>query len=175
MQIAKILTNEKVLTVTAYHAKQKGWTMPEHLYQWCAKSVSGILERWEYTGCTVNFKTYTKSLKFKKRLQNPKENQRIFEERRRQSLSTDNGNGYRSFGKINAGRQKPVRRVCSPALSAVLTVGQNSTTVPATATKMIRKTISSVPITRAIPVPAGFIISVKLRCINGCWNVFNGR
>ena len=79
MQIAKILTAEKVLTVTAYHAKQKGWTMPEHLYQWCAKSVSGILERREYTGCTVNFKTYTKSLKFKKRLQNPKENQRIFE------------------------------------------------------------------------------------------------
>ena len=79
MQIAKILTNEKVLTVTAYHAKQKGWTMPEHLYHWCAKSVSGILERREYTGCTVNFKTYTKSLKFKKRLQNPKENQRIFE------------------------------------------------------------------------------------------------
>ena len=79
MQIAKILTAEKVLTVTAYHARQKGWTMPEHLYQWCAKSVSGILERREYTGCTVNFKTYTKSLKFKKRLQNPKENQRIFE------------------------------------------------------------------------------------------------
>ncbi|MFR9310622.1 recombinase family protein [Hydrogeniiclostridium mannosilyticum] len=79
MQIDKILTAEKVLTATAYHAKQKGWTMPDDLYQWCAKSVSSILERREYTGCTVNFKTYTKSLKFKKRLQNPKENQRIFE------------------------------------------------------------------------------------------------
>ncbi len=79
MQIAKILTAEKVLTVTAYHARQKGWTMPENLYGWSQKSIAAILERREYTGCTVNFKTYTKSLKFKKRLQNPKENQRIFE------------------------------------------------------------------------------------------------
>ena len=79
MQIAKILTADKVLTVTAYNAKQKGQAMPEDLYQWCSKSVAGILERQEYTGCTVNFKTYTKSLKFKKRMENPKENQRIFE------------------------------------------------------------------------------------------------
>lgn len=79
MQIAKILTADKVLTVTAYNAKQKRQAMPENLYQWCSKSVAGILERQEYTGCTVNFKTYTKSLKFKKRMENPKENQRIFE------------------------------------------------------------------------------------------------
>ena len=79
MQIAKILTADKVLTVTAYNARQKGWAMPDNLYQWCSKSVVGILERREYTGCTVNFKTYTKSLKFKKRMENPKENQRIFE------------------------------------------------------------------------------------------------
>ncbi len=80
MQIAKILTADKVLTVTAYHARQKGWAIPENLYQWCAKSVAGILERREYTGCTVNFKTYTKSLKFKKRMENPVENQRVFED-----------------------------------------------------------------------------------------------
>ena len=80
MQIAKILTADRVLTVTAYNARQKGWAMPDNLYRWCAKSVAGILERPEYTGCTVNFKTYTKSLKFKKRMENPKENQRIFED-----------------------------------------------------------------------------------------------
>ena len=80
MQIAKILTANKVLTVTAYNAKQKEWAMPDNLYQWCSKSVTTILERTEYTGCTVNFKTYTKSLKFKKRMVNPKEKQRIFED-----------------------------------------------------------------------------------------------
>ena len=80
LQIAKILTADRVLTVTAYNARQKGCSMPDNLYQWCSKSVAGILERPEYTGCTVNFKTYTKSLKFKKRMENPKENQRVFED-----------------------------------------------------------------------------------------------
>lgn len=79
MQIAKALTRERVLTVTAYNAKQKGSSMPDNLYQWSSKSIVGILERPEYLGCTVNFKTYTKSLKFKKRMENPKKNQRVFE------------------------------------------------------------------------------------------------
>ena len=80
MQIAKILTADRVLTVTAYHAKQKGWAMPENLYRWNTNAVLRILERREYTGCTVNFKTYTKSLKFKKRMENPVENQKVFED-----------------------------------------------------------------------------------------------
>lgn len=80
MQIAKMLTAEKVLTVTAYNARQKGWTMPDNLYQWHSNAVIKILDRREYTGCTVNFKTYTKSLKFKKRMENPKKNQRVFED-----------------------------------------------------------------------------------------------
>ena len=40
MQIAKILTADRVLTVTAYNARQKGWAMPDNLYRWCAKSVA---------------------------------------------------------------------------------------------------------------------------------------
>ena len=54
--------------------------MPENLYRWNTNAVLRILERQEYTGCTVNFKTYTKSLKFKKRMENPVENQRVFED-----------------------------------------------------------------------------------------------
>lgn len=80
MQIAKILTADRVLTVTAYNARQKGRAMPDNLYQWTSGAVVKILERREYTGCTVNFKTYTKSLKFKKRMENPIENQRVFED-----------------------------------------------------------------------------------------------
>ncbi len=78
MQIAKVLTADRVLTVKAYYAKRDGKTMPDNLYRWDYKSISGILERPEYTGCTVNFKTYSKSHKLKKRLQNAPENQRIF-------------------------------------------------------------------------------------------------
>ena len=78
MQIAKVLTADKVLTVKAYYAKRDGKAMPDNLYRWDYKSISGILERPEYTGCTVNFKTYSKSHKLKKRLQNALENYRIF-------------------------------------------------------------------------------------------------
>ena len=78
MQIAKILTADKVLTVKAYYAKRDGKAMPDNLYRWDFKTIAGILERPEYTGCTVNFKTYSKSHKLKKRLQNAPENYRIF-------------------------------------------------------------------------------------------------
>ena len=78
MQIAKILTADKVLTVKAYYAKRNGKAMPDNLYRWDFKTIAGILERPEYTGCTVNFKTYSKSHKLKKRLQNAPENYRIF-------------------------------------------------------------------------------------------------
>ena len=78
MQIAKLLTADRVLTVKAYYAKRDGKPMPDNPYKWDSKSVAGILERPEYTGCTVNFKTYSKSHKLKKRLNNMPENMRIF-------------------------------------------------------------------------------------------------
>ena len=78
MQIAKLLTAEHVLTVKAHYAQRAGKPLPEKPYHWDPKSVAGILEHPEYTGCTVNFKTYSKSHKLKKRLHNVPENQRIF-------------------------------------------------------------------------------------------------
>lgn len=78
MQIAKLLTAQHVLTVKAHYAQRDGRPLPEKPYQWSPKSVAGILERPEYTGCTVNFKTYSKSHKLKKRLHNVPENQRFF-------------------------------------------------------------------------------------------------
>ena len=78
MQIAKLLTAQHVLTVKAHYAQRNGKPLPEKPYHWDPKSVAGILGRPEYTGCTVNFKTYSKSHKLKKRLHNAPENQRIF-------------------------------------------------------------------------------------------------
>lgn len=57
MQIAKLLAADKMLNVTAYHTKQKGWAMPDNLCHWTSSAVVKILERREYTGCTLNFKT----------------------------------------------------------------------------------------------------------------------
>ena len=44
----------------------------------CRSTVVAILERREYTGCTVNFKTYTNSIWDKKQRDNPIEKQAIF-------------------------------------------------------------------------------------------------
>ena len=78
MQIAKLLTAEHVLTVKAHYTQRAGKPLPEKPYHWDPKSVAGILERQEYTGCTVNFKTYTNSIWDKKQRDNPLEKQAIF-------------------------------------------------------------------------------------------------
>ena len=61
--IARILEDQKVLTTKALYAQRKGKPMPERPYHWAGQPVAGILERMEYTGCTCNFKTYSKSYK----------------------------------------------------------------------------------------------------------------
>ena len=48
-----------------------------------------ILERREYTGCTVNFKTYTNSIWDKKRHLNPVENQAIFPDTHERIIDDD--------------------------------------------------------------------------------------
>lgn len=80
-QIANNLKSEKVLT-PAKHKKSLGIKSAgsdnNNPYLWCAELVSNILERQEYCGHTVNFKTYKKSYKSKKSLFNPEDKRKIF-------------------------------------------------------------------------------------------------
>ena len=78
MQIANQLKADKVLTPSAYRALQGIKTpnkKPEDPCDWHSSTVVAILERREYTGCTVNFKTYTNSIWDKKQRDNPLEKQ----------------------------------------------------------------------------------------------------
>jgi len=75
------------------------------------------------------------------------------------SLRKASGNGYRSSGRTNAGRQKQEGPVFSPAFSTVPTAGPSCTSVPATPTRTTARTILYAPTTRATPVPARSIIS----------------
>ena len=81
MQIAKLLQEEKLLNPTAYK-RQIGIKTPSpetaDPYHWNTNTVVHILERREYTGCTVNFKTYTNSIWDKKQRETPFENQAVF-------------------------------------------------------------------------------------------------
>lgn len=78
MQIAKILKEDNVLTAKAYYAEKKGKTFTENPYDWRDSTIVGILERMDYCGHTVNFKSYSKSHKLKKRIPTTKEQQAIF-------------------------------------------------------------------------------------------------
>lgn len=72
-QIAKILTNERVLTPRAYWVTNGTYNfeMPEKPYKWHPDTVASILPKKEYLGHTVNFKTHKKSYKSKKKIDNP--------------------------------------------------------------------------------------------------------
>ena len=107
MQIAKVLTADKVLTVNAYYAKRDGKPMPDNLYRWSVETIRGILERPEYTGCTVNFKTYSKSHKLKKRLQNALENYRIFPDTQPAIV---NRNVFERVQELRANKRRPAKQ-----------------------------------------------------------------
>ena len=81
MQIAKLLQAEKVLNPTSYK-RREGIKSPSpetaDPYHWNTNTVVHILERREYTGCTVNFKTYTNSIWDKKQRETPIEKQAVF-------------------------------------------------------------------------------------------------
>lgn len=107
MQIAKALTARKILTVKAYYAKRDGKPMPDNPYRWPVETIRGILERPEYTGCTVNFKTYSKSHKLKKRLQNAPENYRIFHDT--QPVVVDR-NIFERVQELRANKRRPAKQ-----------------------------------------------------------------
>lgn len=81
-QIARILKEEQVLTPTI-HFMQIGRTTrnapPDNPYNWTGDTIADILERPEYQGHTVNFKTYKQSYKSKKTCYNPEEKWLMFE------------------------------------------------------------------------------------------------
>lgn len=83
-QIAAKLSEEQILTPRAYwlkkgvkrpgKGKERGPTM------WNSSTVTKILSLQEYCGDVLNFKTYSKSYKNKKRLENDRENWMIFKD-----------------------------------------------------------------------------------------------
>ena len=82
-QIATILSEEKVLTPIAYW-REKGVNRPGKSklrgpYMWNCSTITHILSLQEYCGDILNFKTYSKSYKNKKRLANDRENWVIFQ------------------------------------------------------------------------------------------------
>lgn len=83
-QIAARLSEEQILTPIAYW-RQRGINRPGKVkqrgpYMWNASTVTKILTLQEYCGDIINFKTYSKSYKNKRRIENDPENWVIFKD-----------------------------------------------------------------------------------------------
>jgi DNA invertase Pin-like site-specific DNA recombinase len=81
-QIANWLHENKILTPSAYWVSKdlKSPTKPPNdPCKWAARTISDILDKLEYLGHTVNFRTYQKSFKEKKTMYNDPDKWAIFE------------------------------------------------------------------------------------------------
>lgn len=106
-QISRILERDQVLTTKALYASRKGKPLPKNPYGWSDQSIVGILERQEYTGCTCNFKTYSKSYKLKKRYEIPEEQQIVFENTHEAIINQED---WDTVQRIRAHRRHPVKQ-----------------------------------------------------------------
>lgn len=82
--IARELQENEVLIPMAYwrskglnRGGKKTQTNP---YKWCKTTIQKILSQQEYCGDIINFKTYSKSFKNKRRIENSKENWAVFKD-----------------------------------------------------------------------------------------------
>ena len=80
-EIAEKLRREKILISSVYAArkgtKRASVKVPLGEFIWHQRTITGILQNQSYVGDVVNFRTYSKSFKLKKRLENDKENWEI--------------------------------------------------------------------------------------------------
>ena len=82
-QIADWLTEQKILTPVAYmisKGRKPRHKPPEDPYRWSAATINRLLTMQEYCGDVINFKTYSKSYKNKKRIANDPENIVVFKD-----------------------------------------------------------------------------------------------
>ena len=105
-QIANELTRRNIPTPGTMEHRRTGnmrHYSPETECVWCGRTVYCILARKEYLGHTVNFKTYSKSYKLKKRIPTPEEQQVVFENTHEALIDQED---WETVQRIRAGRRR---------------------------------------------------------------------
>jgi len=79
-QIARAFTDERIMRPSAYIALRDGYEIADHdnRYNWSGATVKNILDKHEYMGDTVNFRSQKESFKSKKKRANPESEWKIF-------------------------------------------------------------------------------------------------
>ena len=132
---ARILQESGILTPTYYWAKKGirkgGKKTQDNPCKWCKTTITKILTLQEYTGVLINFKTYSKSFKDKRRRENPEENQRVFENHHEPIIDRST---WETVQKIRAGtkRRQPKKqrkKICLQGFYTALTAGISCITI----------------------------------------------
>lgn len=110
--IARILQEQKVLVPMAYWQSKGlprgGKKTQPNPYRWCKTTVQKILSQQEYCGDVINFKTYSKSFKNKRRYDNDPENWMIFKDVHEPIITRED------FERVQARIAKTKRRAPKP-------------------------------------------------------------
>lgn len=108
VKICDMLSKEQILSPSVYAFKTTGSRSgnPDFArpYHWAQTTVRKMLSNQEYAGDTVNFKTYSKSNKLKKRLKNDPENILIFKDTHEAIIDRKT---FELVQKHFAGRKRP--------------------------------------------------------------------
>lgn len=119
-RIAHILTERKILCPT-YYALEKGGkprtVLPADKYTWNGPVVAKILDRMDYLGHTVNFKTHVKSYKVHKTIYNSPDQWKVFEGTHEAIIDKET---FEIVQKIRAGKRRPTRMGEMPMFSGLL-------------------------------------------------------
>lgn len=116
-QIARILKDKKILTPFSYwNSKGQSFKSSENPYNWSADTIAGIIEKKEYLGHTVNFKTYKQSYKSKKKGTNPEEKQLIFENTHEAIIDVDT---WERVQELRKNKRRPTRTGKSNMFSGI--------------------------------------------------------
>lgn len=119
-QIARILKEDKIVTPTVYFQRMGRavrHSLPDNPYRWRTETVTYILERPEYQGHTVNFKTYRQLYKNKKMLRNPAEKQLVFENTHEAIIDADT---WARVQELRKNKRRPARTGKTSMFSGVV-------------------------------------------------------
>ena len=119
-QIAHKLKDAKVDCPTVHWAKMgrnAPAKTPDDPYDWAPRTISGILERQEYLGHMVNFRTHRQSYKSKKKIENPQSEWKIFENTRDAIVDEET---FHRVQELRKNKRRPARTGKSNMFSGVV-------------------------------------------------------
>lgn len=119
-QIAKKLKEAKVDCPTVHWMKMgrnAPAKTPENPYDWAPRTISGILEKQEYLGHMVNFKTRKQSYKSKKKIENPPEAWKIFENTHEAIIDAET---FERVQELRKNKRRPARTGKSNMFSGIV-------------------------------------------------------